>query len=108
MPSRFGICIFLCPVCRIRQRPWRRKVRRIPHWFVLECLIYAIEKATEQARAVYGPLPAVFTGGVSSNRLLRERMEPCGGIFGTPACSTDNAMGIAVLTWLAENQLHGT
>lgn len=76
--------------------------------FVLECLIYAIEKATEQARAVYGPLPAVFTGGVSSNRLLRERMEPAGGIFGTPACSTDNAMGIAVLTWLAENQLHGT
>lgn len=71
--------------------------------FVLECLIYAIEKATEQARKQYGMLPAVFTGGVSSNSLLRSRIAPQGGIFGTPACSTDNAMGIAVLTWLAEN-----
>ncbi len=71
--------------------------------FVLECLIYAISKATEQARQKYGPLPAVFTGGVSSNSLLRRAMEPEGGIFGSPACSTDNAMGIAVLTWLAEN-----
>ena len=71
--------------------------------FVLECLIYAIEKATEQARKQYGMLPAVFTGGVSSNSLLRSRIAPQGGIFGTPAYSTDNAMGIAVLTWLAEN-----
>ena len=71
--------------------------------FVLECLIYAISKATEQARKQFGPLPAVFTGGVSSNSLLRQAMVPEGGIFGSPACSTDNAMGIAVLTWLAEN-----
>ena len=71
--------------------------------FVLECLIYAISKATEQARKQFGPLPAVFTGGVSSNSLLRQAMVPKGGIFGSPACSTDNAMGIAVLTWLAEN-----
>ena len=71
--------------------------------FVLECLIYAIAKATEQARKQFGPLPAVFTGGVSSNSLLRQAMEQEGGIFGSPACSTDNAMGIAVLTWLSEN-----
>ena len=71
--------------------------------FVLECLIYAISKATEQARKQFGPLPAVFTGGVSSNSLLRQAMVPEDGIFGSPACSTDNAMGIAVLTWLAEN-----
>ncbi len=71
--------------------------------FVLECLIYAISKVTEQAREKFGALPAVFTGGVSANSLLRQKMIPEGGIFGSPACSTDNAMGIAVLTWLAEN-----
>lgn len=72
--------------------------------FVLECLLYAIEQTTKRAREIYGDLPAVFTGGVSSNSLLRARMIPQGGIFGTPQCSTDNAMGIAVLTWLREKE----
>ncbi len=71
--------------------------------FVLECLIRAVRIATEQARKRYGDLPVVFTGGVSSNSLLREAMRPLGGIFGAPVYSTDNAMGIAVLTYLAEN-----
>ena len=63
--------------------------------------LYAVSYTHLRQR--FGPLPAVFTGGVSSNSLLRQAMEPEGGIFGSPACSTDNAMGIAVLTWLSEN-----
>lgn len=63
----------------------------------------AVKKATEQARALFGDLPVVFTGGVASNSLLRKVMEPRGGIFGPPQYSTDNAMGIAVLAHLAEN-----
>lgn len=70
--------------------------------FVLECLVRAVRTATEQAKEIYGDLPVVFTGGVASNSLLREAMIPLGGIFGAPEFSTDNAMGIAVLTWLAE------
>ncbi len=61
----------------------------------------AVKKATAQAKKIYGDLPVVFTGGVSSNSLLRQEMEPLGGIFGLPQYSTDNAMGVAVLTFLA-------
>lgn len=72
--------------------------------FVLECLCYGVEKATAQARECYGSLPVIFTGGVSSNSLLRQRMISQNGIFGEPVYSTDNAMGIAVLAWLQENK----
>lgn len=68
--------------------------------FVLECLIRAVRLATEQAKEAYGDLPVVLTGGVASNSLLRKAMAPLDGIFGAPEYSTDNAMGIAVLTWL--------
>ena len=62
----------------------------------------AVREATTQALVKFGDLPVVFTGGVSSNRLLRRVMEPQGAIFGSPQSSTDNAQGIAVLTYFAE------
>lgn len=71
--------------------------------FTLETCCYGVKKATEQARQIYGDLPVVFTGGVASNGRLRRTMEPLGGIFGPAQYSTDNAMGISVLTYLAEN-----
>lgn len=71
--------------------------------FALSCVAGAVKKATEQALTKYGDLPLIFTGGVSSNGMLRSVMTPLGGVFGSPACSTDNAVGIAVLTYLAEN-----
>ena len=74
--------------------------------FTLQCIVHAVKVATEQALSRYGDLPVIFTGGVSSNSLLRAEMEPLGGIFGAPAYSTDNAMGIAVLTYFMEKQ-HG-
>ncbi len=64
----------------------------------------AVRKATAQAKVKFGDLPVVFTGGVASNSLLRQVMEPLGGIFGPAKYSTDNAMGVAVLTFLAENE----
>ena len=70
--------------------------------FALSCIAGAVETATEQALSRYGDLPVVFTGGVASNRMLRRTMESMGGVFGSPACSTDNAQGIAVLTYFAE------
>jgi N6-L-threonylcarbamoyladenine synthase len=74
--------------------------------FALSCIAYSVKTATKAALNRYGDLPVVFTGGVSSNSQLRRAMEPLGGIFGTAQCSTDNALGIAVLTYLAE-EAHG-
>lgn len=70
--------------------------------FSLSSIAGAVKKATEQALLCYGDLPVVFTGGVASNSVLRTVMEPLGGIFGSTQYSTDNAIGIAVLTYLAE------
>lgn len=72
--------------------------------FALATVCGAVKKATEQALLQYGDLPVIFTGGVSSNAMLRSVMEPFGGIFGSPEYSTDNAMGIAVLTYLYETR----
>lgn len=72
--------------------------------FALQSVIHAVEAATKQALGQFGDLPVIFTGGVSSNTLLRKEMEPLGGIFGAPEYSTDNAMGIAVLTYITEKQ----
>ena len=67
--------------------------------FVLLSLLHAVEKVTAAAKDLYGDLPVLFSGGVSSNSLLRERLPD--GIFAEPRYSTDNAMGTAILTWRA-------
>jgi N6-L-threonylcarbamoyladenine synthase len=74
--------------------------------FALGTCAEAVKGATLEAKKRYGDLPVVFTGGVSSNRLLRRGMEPLGGLFGPAEYSTDNAMGIAVLALLTEKE-HG-
>jgi N6-L-threonylcarbamoyladenine synthase len=72
--------------------------------FALGTCAEAVKRATLEAKKRYGDLPVVFTGGVSSNRLLHRVMEPLGGLFGPAEYSTDNAMGIAVLTYLTEKE----
>ena len=66
--------------------------------FALRSVVEAVKKATRNAQKEY-PLPVLFSGGVASNSLLRASMPDA--IFGAPQYSTDNALGIAVLTWLA-------
>lgn len=65
--------------------------------FALRCVVGAVTAATEQAVKNYPGLRAVFSGGVASNAMLRERMAPMDPIFAPPQFSTDNAMGVAVL-----------
>lgn len=65
--------------------------------FALRCVIGAVTAATEQAVKTYPGLRVVFSGGVASNAMLRERMDPMNPIFAPPEFSTDNAMGVAVL-----------
>ena len=72
------------------------KSREDTAYFALRSVISAIERATENARARYGNLPVLFSGGVASNRLLRSIVD---GVYPEPLYARDNAMGIAVLTY---------
>ena len=65
--------------------------------YALRCVAYGVFHATQQALKAYPGLRVVFSGGVASNSLLRQVLEPLNPIFAQPQYSTDNAMGVAVL-----------
>lgn len=65
--------------------------------YALRCVAYAVFQATQQALTQYPGLPVVFSGGVASNTMLRQILQPLNPIFAQPEFSTDNAMGVAVL-----------
>ena len=67
--------------------------------YALRSMISAVLQATEQAQKQYAGLPVVFSGGVASNSLLRQETKGFAPIFAEPRYSTDNALGIAVLTY---------
>ena len=66
--------------------------------YTLRCICYAVSTATENAMKKYPGLSVVFSGGVASNAMLRQVMEPYSPVFADPQYSRDNAMGVAVLT----------
>ena len=68
--------------------------------YVLNCVCSCIVSVTREALKRYPGFPVVFSGGVASNSQLRESCRDFDAIFSPPEYSTDNAMGIAVLTWL--------
>ena len=65
--------------------------------YALRCVCNAVLSATKNAQKTYPGLEVVFSGGVASNSMLRQVMEPFGAVFSQPQFSTDNAMGVAVL-----------
>ena len=67
--------------------------------YALRCVCHAVFVATKNAMSVYPGLPVVFSGGVASNSMLREKIAPLNPIFAKPEFSTDNAMGVAVLSY---------
>ena len=67
--------------------------------FALRCVAGAVFQATKNALKEYPGLKVVFSGGVASNSMLREVIAPLNPIFCAPQYSTDNAMGVAVLTY---------
>ena len=69
--------------------------------YALRCVAKAVYLATEQALKNYPGLQVVFSGGVASNSMLREIIQPLNPIFSQPQYSTDNAMGVAVLAMRA-------
>ena len=65
--------------------------------YALRCVSDAVFRATEQAMKAYPGFTVVFSGGVASNAMLRDKMKPLNPVFAQPQYSTDNAMGVAVL-----------
>ena len=66
--------------------------------YALRCVCNAVQTATQNARRAYPGLAVVFSGGVASNSMLRFTMQEENAVFCEPQFSTDNAMGVAVLT----------
>ena len=66
--------------------------------YVLLTIASLIRRATDKAKLLYPGLPVLCSGGVASNSILRSFLYDA--VFAAPEFSTDNAMGIAVLTWL--------
>lgn len=66
--------------------------------YALRCITAGVYHATENALKAYPGLEVVFSGGVVSNSMLRAGMADLGAVFAEPRYSTDNAMGVAVLT----------
>lgn len=69
--------------------------------FCLQSIIASVDKMLENIIGKYGNMPVLFSGGVSSNTLLREYMtEKYNAVFSLPVYSADNACGTAYLTSL--------
>ena len=67
--------------------------------FVLDTLSDVIRRVTVEAQNVHPGLPVLCSGGVASNSRLRYVLtEFCQAVFAKPEFSTDNAMGVAILT----------
>lgn len=76
--------------------------------FVLDTLCDVICRVTAAAQTAYPGLPVLCSGGVASNQRLRYTLtEFCQAVFAPPEYSTDNAMGVAVLTYRAWEGEHG-
>jgi N6-L-threonylcarbamoyladenine synthase len=66
--------------------------------YALRCVAQAVLKASGNALREYPGLRVVFSGGVASNSMLRQVLQPLDPVFSQPQFATDNAMGVAVLT----------
>ena len=70
--------------------------------YAMLSLCSVLLRTTKEAQKQYPDFAVVFSGGVSSNSLLRARLSELSPVFAPPQYSTDNALGIAVLTYLQE------
>lgn len=64
--------------------------------FTLDTIIGVVQRATKEALKRYPGLPVLCSGGVASNRALRSHLKEA--VFAQPRYSTDNALGVAILT----------
>lgn len=68
--------------------------------YCLESVTVALDAMCGGLLEDLGGLPVVFSGGVCSDSILRDRLsEKYGALFAAPAFSADNAAGAAILAW---------
>ena len=68
--------------------------------FVLDTVTGIVLRATREAQKRYLGLPVLCSGGVASNSRLRASLgAECDAVFAKPEFSTDNGMGVAILTY---------
>ncbi len=73
--------------------------------FVLTYIAETVSAMLQTLLQEHGDLPVIFSGGVSSNSLLRETINSrFQAYFAAPEFSLDNAAGCAVYAYLKENQ----
>lgn len=66
--------------------------------YCIEAVCAALRGMTLALREQYPDLPLLYSGGVTSNSLIRERFtEEFGAVFAAPGFSSDNAAGVAQL-----------
>lgn len=74
--------------------------------FCVEYIGATIEQMCGELLKNFGHLPVVFAGGVMSNSIIKKRLKArFNAIFGEPAFSSDNAVGISVLTAIKVGEL---
>ena len=64
--------------------------------YTLDFIAGTLEQMTINAIGQYGKLPVLYAGGVMSSRTIRRTLSPY-GFFAEAACSSDNAVGVALL-----------
>ena len=70
--------------------------------YCVEAVCAALRGMTLALQERFPGLPLLYSGGVTSNSLIRERFtEEFGAVFAAPGFSSDNAVGIAVLGTIA-------
>lgn len=68
-------------------------------FFTIKYLCETVDSMTAELKNQFGDIPFVFAGGVMSNTFIRQRIiEKYGAFFASPELSSDNAVGIAVMT----------
>ena len=66
--------------------------------YCIDYIMTALYKIAVFAKEKYGDMPMIFSGGVMSNKIIREEFErTLGAGFAEPEFSADNAAGIAIL-----------
>ena len=74
--------------------------------FCVEYIGATIEQMCGELLKSFGHLPVVFAGGVMSNSIIKKRLKArFNAIFGEPAFSSENAVGISVLTAIKVGEL---
>ena len=69
--------------------------------FCIEYIASTLEKMTDYLLQKYGSMPLVYSGGVMSNSIIKERFtEKYGAVFAPAEFSADNAAGVAVIGYL--------